>query len=232
MNSLCGESERLVKSLFEIARVNAPAIIFIDELDGFTGRSDSERESTRRIKTEFLVQMGACNGITIIAATNAPWELDAAIRRRFEKRIYIPLPEEMPRRHMFELNIGNTPCDLKPEDLNQLAKMTEGYSGADIRIVVREVLMMSIRKVQTATHFKKVRGPMPSDPTQIIDDMYTPCGPQDPDAKEMSWMDVPGDKLLEPAITVSDFMKSLEHTRPTVNQSDLEQFIKFTEDFA
>ena len=236
MSKWLGESERLVKNLFELARANKPAIIFIDEVDSLCGaRSDGENDATRRIKTEFLVQMQGVgidnDGILVLGATNIPWGLDAAIRRRFEKRIYIPLPEEMPRRRMFELNIGNTPCDLKPEDLNQLAKMTEGYSGADISIVVREALMMPIRKVQTATHFKKVRGPNPTNPNEIVDDLNTPCGPRDSGAKEMSWMDIPGDKLLEPAITVSDFMKSLEHTRPTVNQSDLEQFIKFTEDF-
>ena len=231
-----GESERLVKNLFELARANKPAIIFIDEVDSLCStRSDSENDATRRIKTEFLVQMqgvGVDNdGVLILGATNVPWGLDAAIRRRFEKRIYIPLPEEMPRRLMFELNIGNTPCELKTEDLNQLAKMTEGYSGADISIVVREALMMPIRKVQTATHFKKVRGPMPSDPTQTVDDLYTPCSPQEPDAKEMSWMEVPGDRLLEPCITMQDFVKSLVNTRPTVSNKDLKQFEDFTRDF-
>ena len=232
-----GESERLVKNLFELARANKPAIIFIDEVDSLCGaRTDNENDATRRIKTEFLVQMqgvGVDNdGILVLGATNIPWGLDAAIRRRFEKRIYIPLPEDIARRRLFELNIGNTPsCQLTPDDLNGLSKMTEGYSGADISILVREALMMPIRKVQTATHFKKVRGPMPSDPTQTVDDLYTPCAPRDSGAKEMSWMEVPGDKLLEPPITYMDFLKALEHTRPTVNDKDLEQFVKFTADF-
>ena len=180
MSKWLGESERLVKYLFELARANKPAIIFIDEVDSLCGaRSDGENDATRRIKTEFLVQMQGVgidnDGILVLGATNIPWGLDAAIRRRFEKRIYIPLPEEMPRRRLFELNIGTTPCDLKANDLTQLAKSTEGYSGADISIVVREALMMPIRKVQIATHFKKVRGPTPSDPFEVVDDLYTPC---------------------------------------------------------
>ena len=104
-----------MKNLFEMAREHKPSIIFIDEVDSLTSsRSDNESESARRIKTEFLVQMqvrtslitliasllfsikGVGNdndGILVLGATNIPWVLDAAIRRRFEKRIYIDLPD-------------------------------------------------------------------------------------------------------------------------------------------
>ena len=231
-----GESERLVKSLFELARASKPAIIFIDEVDSLcSARSDSENDATRRIKTEFLVQMqgvGVDNdGILVLGATNIPWTLDAAIRRRFEKRIYIPLPEDSARKRMFELHIGDTPNQLTPRDLQQLGHKTDGYSGADIGIVVREALMMPIRKVQTATHFKYIRGPSPTDPSTICDDLLTPCGPREQGATEMSWMDVASDKLLEPRVQVSDFLRSLENTRPTVNADDLKKFEEFTRDF-
>lgn len=231
-----GESERLVKGLFESAREKKPAIIFIDEVDSLcSARSDSENDATRRIKTEFLVQMqgvGVDNdGILVLGATNIPWGLDAAIRRRFEKRIYIPLPELAARRRMFEIHIGNTPTSLSPGDYNVLSSKTDGYSGADIGIVVREALMMPIRKVQSATHFKLVRGPSPNDPDVIVDDLLTPCGPREQGATEMTWMQVPGDKLLEPRVTLSDFLKSLQNTRPTVNADDLKRFEDFTADF-
>lgn len=154
-----GESEKLVKNLFELARQHKPSIIFIDEIDSLCStRSDSESESARRIKTEFLVQMqGVGNdmdGILVLGATNIPWVLDSAIRRRFEKRIYIPLPEEPARLTMFKLHLGSTTHVLTEEDLKVLAKHTEGYSGADISIVVRDALMEPVRKVQSATHFK------------------------------------------------------------------------------
>ena len=200
-----------------------------------SARSDSENDATRRIKTELLVQMqgvGVDNdGILVLGATNIPWNLDAAIRRRFEKRIYIPLPEEAAQRRMFDIHIGDTLNALSHEDFQQLAKRTDGYSGADIGIVVREALMMPIRKVQTATHFKNARGPSPTDPNTIMNDLLTPCGPREPGTHEMSWMDVPGDKLLEPSVQVSDFLRSLENTRPTVNADDLKRFEEFTRDF-
>ena len=105
-----------------------------------SARSDGENDATKKMKTEFLVQIQGVDfdndGILVLGATNIPWGLDAAIRSRFENCIYISLPEEIPRRRLFQINIGNTPCDLKPEDLNHLAKITEGYSGADISIVV------------------------------------------------------------------------------------------------
>ncbi len=231
-----GESERLVKNLFELARAQKPAIIFIDEVDSLCGsRSDSENDATRRIKTEFLVQMqgvGVDNdGVLVLGATNIPWGLDAAIRRRFEKRIYIPLPEEGARRRMFELHIGNTATEVNHQQYQLLAQKTDGYSGADIGIVVREALMMPIRKVQTATHFKQVSGPSPVDPEVIVNDLLTPCGPRDRGAIEMNWMTVPGDKLQEPLVTLGDFMKSLQNTRPTVNTADLKKFEDFTQDF-
>lgn len=96
------------------------------------------------------------NGILVLGATNIPWTLDSAIRRRFEKRIYIPLPEEHARLVMFKIHLGNTAHVLTEENLKQLAKQTEGYSGADIAIIVRDALMQPVRKVQTATHFKVI----------------------------------------------------------------------------
>uniref|UniRef100_A0A673CVW1 vesicle-fusing ATPase n=1 Tax=Sphaeramia orbicularis TaxID=375764 RepID=A0A673CVW1_9TELE len=231
-----GESEKLVKNLFSLAREHKPSIIFIDEIDSLCGsRSENESEAARRIKTEFLVQMqgvGVDNeGVLVLGATNIPWTLDSAIRRRFEKRIYIPLPEEHARSFMFKLHLGSTPNCLTESDFVALGKKTEGYSGADISIIVRDALMQPVRKVQSATHFKRVRGPSRTDPNIIVDDLLTPCSPGDPQAMEMSWMDVPGEKLMEPVVSMSDMLRSQAHTKPTVNEQDLEKLKKFTEDF-
>ncbi|KAB7505162.1 Vacuolar protein sorting-associated protein 4A [Armadillidium nasatum] len=195
-----GESEQHVKALFEMAREQKPSIIFIDEVDSLvSSRSDQESESARRIKTEFLVQMqgvgNSNDGILVLGATNIPWVLDAAIRRRFEKRVYIPLPDEPARTFMFKLNLGDTPHSLQEADFRHLGKMTEGYSGADISVVVRDALMQPVRKVQTATHFKIVEVPSKENP-RIVEEYYTPCSPGDDGAIEMSWESIPGNRLL------------------------------------
>ncbi|XP_068692388.1 vacuolar protein sorting-associated protein 4B-like [Montipora capricornis] len=231
-----GESERLVKQLFEMARDNKPAIIFIDEVDSLCGsRSENESESARRIKTEFLVQMqgvGVDNkDVLVLGATNIPWTLDSAIRRRFEKRIYIPLPEASARVKMFELHMGNLKHSIQPPQFRELAEKTDGYSGADISIVVRDAMMQPVRKVQQATHFKKVRGPSPQDPNVLTDDLLTPCSPGEPGAVEMTWMQVPGEKLLEPVVNMTDMLRSLATSKPTVNSADLKKFEDFTRDF-
>lgn len=79
------------------------------------------------------------------------------------------------------------------------------YSGADISIVVRDALMQPVRKVQTATHFKRISGPSPKDPNVVVNDLLIPCSPGDPGAIEMSWMEVDGDKLAEPPVTMVSF---------------------------
>jgi len=137
-----GESEKLVKNLFAMARANKPSVIFIDEVDSLAGsRGEGESESARRIKTEFLTQMDGVgndvSGILTLGATNCPWDLDQAIRRRFEKRIYIPLPEVAARVRLLELGIGSTPVTITESDKQMLAEKLEGYSGSDMNIVCR-----------------------------------------------------------------------------------------------
>ncbi|BFZ59181.1 Vacuolar protein sorting-associated protein 4 [Saitoella coloradoensis] len=223
-----GESEKLVKQLFTMARENKPAIIFIDEVDALCGtRGEGESEASRRIKTELLVQMNGVgndvSGVLVLGATNIPWQLDSAIRRRFERRIYIPLPDVNARTKMFPLNIGTTPTKLTQKDYRALAELTEGYSGADIAVAVRDALMQPIRKIQSATHFREV----------IIDGKrkLTPCSPGAQGATEMSWMDIGAEELLEPELTYRDFEKSVKGARPTVNERDVQQHRDFTNDF-
>lgn len=143
----------MVRNLFQLARENKPAILFIDEIDSLcSARTDNESESARRIKSEFLIQMNGVGkdmeGILVLGATNMPWALDPAFRRRFEKRIMIGLPEEAARATMFKLHLGDTPNDLTQEDLRELGRLANGYSGSDISLVVREALMAPVRMVR------------------------------------------------------------------------------------
>jgi len=225
-----GDSERLVRQLFEMARESKPSIIFIDEIDSLAGtRNESGSEGSKRIITEFLVQMNGVGhdetGVLVLGATNVPWALDAAINRRFEKRIYIPLPGPDARKHMFELHVGSTPCQLTHKDYRQLADSTDGYSGSDIAVVVRDALMQPVRKVLSATHFKRVYSS--TDPKKL---KWTPCSPGDPDAEERSWTDIEGDELHEPPLKMSDFLKSLDNVKPTVTEANIRKHDEWTKE--
>ncbi|KAM7193999.1 vacuolar protein sorting-associated protein 4 [Rhypophila sp. PSN 637] len=223
-----GESERLVKQLFAMARENRPSIIFIDEIDALCGpRGEGESEASRRIKTEMLVQMDGVGkdskGVLILGATNIPWQLDAAIRRRFQRRVHISLPDLPARTTMFKIAIGDTKTALQQDDYRELAKAAEGYSGSDISIVVQDALMQPVRKIQQATHFKKV----------MLDgkERLTPCSPGDPDAIEMTWEAVESEALLEPLVEKKDFIKAIKSSRPTVSEVDLKRNEEWTREF-
>lgn len=86
------------------------------------------------------------DGVLVLGATNVPWGLDNAIRRRFEKRIYISLPDEAARAGIFKINTGKTKHTLVEEDYAQLGKDSTGYSGSDIAVVVKEAMMMPVRR--------------------------------------------------------------------------------------
>jgi katanin p60 ATPase-containing subunit A1 len=84
--------------------------------------------------------------VIVLAATNTPWDLDEALRRRLEKRIYIPLPDDEGRKALFEINMKKTELD-GDVDLNELAAKSAGYSGADVANVCRDASMMSVRRL-------------------------------------------------------------------------------------
>ncbi|GAB2296896.1 Katanin p60 ATPase-containing subunit A-like 2 [Dionaea muscipula] len=148
-----GDSEKLVKVLFELARHHAPSTIFIDEIDSIIshrGEGRSEHEASRRLKTELLIQMDGLMRtdelVFVLAATNIPWDLDAAMLRRLEKRILVPLPETEARRAMFEELLPSGPEENEiPYDM--LVERTEGYSGSDIRLVCKEAAMQPLRRL-------------------------------------------------------------------------------------
>ena len=142
-----GDSEKLVRALFVLAKALAPSIIFVDEIDSLlSSRSGSgEHEASRRIKTEFLIQWsdlaraaagreqtekekerGDASRVLVLAATNLPWTIDEAARRRFVRRQYIPLPEGPVRAKQLGTLLGHQKHSLTEGDIQRLVELTDG----------------------------------------------------------------------------------------------------------
>ncbi|TSK22827.1 Fidgetin-like protein 1 [Bagarius yarrelli] len=149
-----GEGEKMVRALFAIARCHQPAVIFIDEIDSLLSqRTDGEHDSSRRIKTEFLVQLdGAATSsedrILVVGATNRPQEIDEAARRRLVKRLYIPLPEATARWQIVINLLSREKNQLETNELEKVVSSTEGFSGADMTQLCREAALGPIRSIQ------------------------------------------------------------------------------------
>merc|ERR1712079_857273 len=203
-----GESEKLVRILFEMARFYAPSTIFIDEIDSLCSRrgSESEHEASRRVKSELLVQMDGMSSITeepgkvvmVLAATNFPWDIDEALRRRLEKRIYIPLPTEEGREALLKINLKEVKV-ADDVELNFVAKKLGGYSGAEITNVCRDASMMSMRR--------KIAGLKPSEIKNLA----------------RAELDLP--------VTKQDFLEAIAKCNKSVSKEDLDKYEKWMEEF-
>ncbi|XP_071322475.1 katanin p60 ATPase-containing subunit A-like 2 isoform X2 [Trachinotus anak] len=191
-----GDSEKLVRVLFELARYHAPSTIFLDELESVMGQRGTsmggEHEGSRRMKTELLVQMDGLarseDLVFVLAASNLPWELDHAMLRRLEKRILVSLPQSPARQAMIShwlppLN-STGGVELQTElDYETLAKDMEGYSGSDIRLVCKEAAMRPVRKIFDALESHQDDTDMPA--------------------------------IQLETVTTADFLEVLAHTKPS-----------------
>ncbi|XP_071825000.1 uncharacterized protein [Apostichopus japonicus] len=225
ISSWVGESEKLIKELFKHAMSKAGrSVIFIDEIDSICRcRSSREEEHTRRIKTELLRQMEGVDNpsglekLFLMCATNRPWELDSAFLRRFQKRIYIPLPDENARKALFKIHSAMSDVQLTGQELDDFAGQTKGYSGSDISNVILSALFEPIHDMQKATYWK-----------ELPDQTYTPCLSQESGGIEGVLSDFPQEKVKPRNVTVRDLLRSLESCQKTVSQDELDQFQEFT----
>ncbi|KAI5304708.1 hypothetical protein KEM56_006074 [Ascosphaera pollenicola] len=207
-----GESEKLVKALFGLAKVFAPSIIFVDEIDAILSArsSQGEHEVSRRTKTEFLVQwsdlqkaaagrepsesmVGDASRVLVLAATNIPWDIDEAARRRFVRRQYIPLPEAHVRKMQLERLLGHQKHDLTAEQLERLVELTDGFSGSDMTALAKDAAMGPLRNLGEAL-------------------LHTPMDQIRP-------------------ISFEDFEASLLSIRPSVSQSGLQAYEDWARSF-
>ncbi|RJE22098.1 AAA family ATPase [Aspergillus sclerotialis] len=209
-----GESEKLVRALFGLAKALAPSIIFVDEIDSLlSARSTgAEHEASRRSKTEFLVQWsdlqraaagreqtakdkkeGDASRVLVLAATNMPWDIDEAARRRFVRRQYIPLPEHHVRALQLENLLSHQVHELTADDIEVLVRVTEGFSGSDITALAKDAAMGPLRNLGEAL-------------------LHTPMDQIRP-------------------IRFSDFEASLYSIRPSVSQDGLKEYEEWAKKF-
>lgn len=158
-----GDSEKLIKILFHLARYHAPSTIFFDEIDAIMGHRSSsqhssgcermEHEGSRRMKTELLVEMdglgkeGENRNVFVLCATNLPWDIDAALLRRLDKKILVPPPNIDARAAMIENYFSKHYHSLNTEDFQEISKLTEGYTGSDIKLLCKEAAMGPVRMI-------------------------------------------------------------------------------------
>ncbi|MES1902519.1 MAG: hypothetical protein MHPSP_001377 [Paramarteilia canceri] len=202
--------------LFTLAREeskNSPAIIFIDEIDSLAESRDGPDSSSagNRALTQLLVEMDGFGSKTkkkdengndipdfpvfVLAATNMPEKLDSAIRRRLEKRVYIPLPDQQARTRMFEIHLGKYGNEhvIEQKDFKTLGEMSEGFSGSDISTVCKSALLIPIKLLKNSQYFKKVQ--------TSAGEKYMSCSPGDPERIEMTIKDMPFNSLVARPVT-------------------------------
>jgi transitional endoplasmic reticulum ATPase len=141
LNMYLGQSEQNLHVLFEVARRHKPCVIFIDEVDALgASRSDMRQSIGRHVINQLLAEMDGVNasndGVLILAATNAPWHMDAALRRpgRFDRVIFVPPPDAEARAAILQVLLREKP--INNIDYAQIAKKCEGFSGADLKGVI------------------------------------------------------------------------------------------------
>ena len=228
LNKFWGESEKIAKTLFAVAREIAPSIIFMDEIDALMGdrgkeSGDGSDESGRRLKVELLSQMdgllsddAASGGTTkddggkqpggrviVVAASNLPWDLDDAFRRRLEKRVYVPHPEEAARETMLRRFLRDVPV-AADVDYGALAARAAGYSGADLRSVARDAAYAPVRRLLDRMSPSEIAALRP---------------------------DVPGGQVDVPPILADDLWAALDRTRPAADPESLARYAAWDAQF-
>ena len=208
-----GDSEKMVRLLFQMARFYAPTTIFIDEIDSLLSeRSSTENEASRKVKVQFFIeidgiasssQSGDQPKIFILGATNRPWDLDEAILRRLSKRIYIPLPTPESRKKLFQLKLKNIKLS-KDIDYDYLVEKTHLYNSDDIEGVCREASLAPFkRKMDFISEDKS---------TRFFNNMEQ--------------------EIMEEEITMADLKESLENVKPSASVKYLNQYEEWTKEHA
>ncbi len=161
LNKFVGESEKAVREVFRKARQASPCIIFFDEIDSVAptrGSGGGDSHVTERVISQFLTEMDGLEelrNVIIIAATNRPDIIDSALLRpgRFDRLLFVPPPDLEARKQIFKIHTRKTPL-AEDVNLNELARKTDGYTGADIASLANTGVMLALRE-----HISKAKDP-------------------------------------------------------------------------
>jgi transitional endoplasmic reticulum ATPase len=190
MGKYYGESEARLRSVFEEAKTNAPAILFIDEIDAIAPKREEmggEKQVERRVVAQLLSIMDGLESrgeIIVIGATNIPNSLDPALRRpgRFDREIAISIPDQKGRLEILQIHTRGMPL-AQDVDLGRLSQITHGFVGADLEALSREAAMNALRKIMPSIDFQ-------------LDE-------------------IPYETLLQLEVTMADFNEALKEVEPS-----------------
>ncbi|PLJ76951.1 MAG: AAA family ATPase, partial [Thermofilum sp. NZ13] len=188
MSKFYGESEQRLREIFEEASRNAPAIIFIDEIDAIAPkREEVTGEVEKRVVAQLLALMDGLKErgqVIVIAATNRPDDIDPALRRpgRFDREIAFPVPDKRARREILQVHTRNMPLS-EDVNLDELAEITHGFTGADLAALCREAAMRALRRVLPKINIESEK--------------------------------IPAEILSELKVTKQDFMDALKEVQPS-----------------
>ncbi len=219
-----GQSEKIVNTLFKIARENKPCIVFVDEIEGLLEDRDGSEGASNGGKLVSVLLTAMQNlsrdQVFVLGASNYPWKLDKAFYRRFSQIIYVPLPNFGERVQIFKDNIYKneltTDEHINKYDIEQLALLTENYSGSHITRIVEAALAIRYHRVSKTNFFKKsLKGP----------GYWQPCTKEEEGAKIMSIKQVP--KVHMPPLLMTDLELALFSIKNNIETSYLKKMYKW-----
>mmetsp|Transcript_91505 Transcript_91505/g.144577 ORF Transcript_91505/g.144577 Transcript_91505/m.144577 type:complete len:542 (-) Transcript_91505:153-1778(-) len=222
-----GDSEKLIRVLFDLARHHQPSTIFIDELDslmGARGGGDGEHEGSRRMKTELLIQLDGLlrdvkDQVFLLAASNLPWDLDSAMLRRLEKRVLVNLPTVDAREQMIRTSLPEGFAEGL--EYGKLAELTNDWSGSDIRLLCKEAAMHPLRRLMTEIE---------SSEQQAQPEKSTRTNSRQRAAEKSAVNSTPPAELKMGPVTHADCMQALQTVHPAP-ASHVEKYTEWQQQF-
>ena len=205
-----GESSKIITALYDVARENAPSIVFIDEIDALTTRrSDDASEASRRMLSTLLTELDGFQDkksdilVLTLAATNTPWDLDEAVLSRFPRRIYVPLPDKKATKEIIKINTRG--LDISKLDLDAIAEesIRKYYSGRDIKNLCQEAIWNMIREENKDLH----------------------------KLAELPFEDLRKRSLKTRPLEMRDFEEAFKKIKSPLTKKDIERYEKWAEEF-